>query len=62
MRSMAQYAADLTGVCGCAWVVVGSTSDEVVQKTKKHAAEAHHMHEVPSEVAQKLGNAIHPAM
>src|SRR5208282_2522172 len=45
-RSMAQYIADLTGVCGCAWGVVGSSTDEVVQKTKKHAAEAHQMREV----------------
>jgi predicted small metal-binding protein len=59
---MAQYIADLTGVCGCAWGVIGSSTDEVVQKTKKHAAEAHHMNEVPTEIAQKLQKAIHPAM
>ena len=59
---MTQYIADLTTVCGCAWGVVGSTTDEVVQKTKKHASEAHHMQEVPSEIAQKLSKAIHPAM
>jgi predicted small metal-binding protein len=41
---------------------VGSTTDEVVQKTKKHAAEAHHMTEVPPEIVQKLQKAIHPAM
>lgn len=59
---MAQYAADLSGVCGCQWAVVGSSSDEVVQKTVKHAGEAHHMKEVPTEVAQKLKAAIRPAM
>jgi len=59
---MAQYIADLTTVCGCSWGVVGSSPDEVVQKTKKHAAEAHHMNEVPAEIAQKLQKAIHPAM
>ena len=59
---MAQYSADLSSVCGCQWAVVGSSTDEVVQKTVKHAAEAHHMKEVPAEIAQKLKAATRPAM
>ncbi|MDA4123309.1 MAG: DUF1059 domain-containing protein [Thaumarchaeota archaeon] len=59
---MAQYIADLTGVCGCSWGVIGSSTEEVVQKTKKHAMDVHHMQEVPAEIAQKLQKATRPAM
>jgi len=33
-----------------------------VTKTKKHAADAHGMKEVPPEIAQKLTKAIRPSM
>jgi predicted small metal-binding protein len=59
---MTQYIADLTTVCGCQWGVSGSSAEEIVTKTKKHAAEDHHMNEVPQEIAQKLSKAIRPSM
>lgn len=59
---MTGYSADLKQVCGCNWAATGSTSDEVVSKTKKHAMEAHGMKEVPAEIAQKLQAAIRQAM
>lgn len=52
------YSADLKQVCGCDWAATGSTSDEVVSKTKKHAKDAHGMNEVPGELAQKLHAAL----
>ena len=51
---MTEYIADLVGVCGCQWGVSGSSPEEVVQKTVKHADETHHMKEVPPEIVQKL--------
>jgi predicted small metal-binding protein len=59
---MTTYIADLKGVCGCAWGVVGSSAEEVVSKTKKHAAETHQMKGVPQEIAQKLSQAIRPSV
>ena len=59
---MTQYIADLATVCGCQWGVTGSSAEEVVSKTKKHAAEAHRMNEVPHEISQKLSKAIRPSM
>jgi len=59
---MTQYIADLVGVCGCQWGVTGSSAEEIVQKTVKHAGDAHHMKEVPPEIAQKLKAAIRPSM
>lgn len=59
---MTQYIADLSTVCGCQWGVSGASQDEVVQKTVKHANEAHQMKEVPREIAQKLKAAIRPSM
>jgi predicted small metal-binding protein len=59
---MTQYIADLAGVCGCQWGVTGSSPEEIVQKTVKHAGDAHHMKEVPPEIAQKLKAAIRPSM
>ena len=56
------YAADLKQVCGCNWAATGSTSDEVVSKTKMHAKEVHGMNEVPAEIAQKLQAAMRPGM
>jgi len=59
---MTTYIADLSTVCGCQWGVTGSSTDEIVQKTVKHAGEAHQMKEVPPEIAQKLKAAIRPSM
>lgn len=59
---MTGYSADLKQVCGCNWAATGSTSDEVVSKTKKHAMDVHGMKEVPAEIAQKLQAAIRQAM
>jgi predicted small metal-binding protein len=59
---MTQYIADLAGVCGCQWGVTGSSAEEIVSKTTKHAADAHHMTAVPPEIAQKLSKAIRPSM
>jgi len=42
--------------------VTGSSTEEIVQKTVKHAGEAHQMKEVPPEIAQKLKAAIRPSM
>jgi len=41
--------------------VSGKTTQEVVDKVKKHAADAHHMKEVPKEIGDKLQKAIKPA-
>lgn len=59
---MTGYSADLKQVCGCGWAATGSTTDEVVNKTKAHAKETHGMNEVPAEIAQKLQAAIRPTM
>ena len=59
---MTGYSADLKQVCGCNWAATGSTADEVVSKTAKHAMETHGMKEVPAEIAQKLQAAIRQAM
>jgi predicted small metal-binding protein len=58
---MAGYKANLKDVCGCGMEVSGKTTQEVVDKVKKHAADAHHMKEVPKEIADKLQKAIKPA-
>ncbi|MGA2664665.1 MAG: DUF1059 domain-containing protein [Nitrososphaerales archaeon] len=58
---MTSYSADLATVCGCQWAATGSTTDEIVAKTVKHAGEAHQMKAVPPEVAQKLKAAIRPS-
>jgi predicted small metal-binding protein len=59
---MTQYIADLSGVCGCQWGVTGASKEEIVQKTVKHAGDAHQMKEVPPEIVQKLNAAIRPSM
>jgi len=59
---MTGYSADLKQVCGCSWAATGSTQDEVVSKTKKHAMETHSMKEIPAEIAQKLQAAMRQAM
>ncbi len=59
---MSGFSADLKQVCGCSWAATGNSADEVVTKVKKHAWDAHQIKEVPAELAQKLQNAIRPAM
>jgi len=62
MEVMTTYIADLTTICGCQRGVTGSSTDEIVQKTVKHAGEARQMKEVPPGIAQRLKAAIRPSM
>ncbi len=59
---MSGFSADLKQVCGCSWAATGSTTDDVVSKTKKHAWDTHKMKEVPAEIAQKLHDAMRPTI
>jgi predicted small metal-binding protein len=58
---MSGYKANLEKVCGCGQWVSGETSNEVVDKTKTHAKQAHGLNEVPNDLAKKLMAAIQPA-
>ena len=58
---MSGYKANLEEVCGCGMWVSGQTTNEVVDKTKAHAKQAHGMNEVPNDLAAKLMAAIKPA-
>lgn len=59
---MASYAADLQSVCGCAWAVTGSSTDELVSKVKKHAKDVHGINELPQDLVQKFQKAVRPAI
>ncbi len=58
---MSGYKANLEEVCGCEMWVSGQTTNELVDKTKTHAKQAHGMKQVPNDLAMKLIAAIKPA-
>jgi predicted small metal-binding protein len=53
------YTADLNQVCGCGMSVQENSKEELVSRVKQHALDKHGIKDVPPELADKLGKAIH---